>query len=119
MLAVDSETRKTLARFDSAWDELPAPRYRLPRLDLLAACRRRVLLRRERSTQIMRATVERRSVERRSGTDRRHADRRSGLDRRRAATRDNTSGTVDRRVALRRREYRRSLFNRRKAEPSR
>ena len=61
----------------------------------------------------MPGTMERRTTERRSGADRRRADRRSGTDRRVATTRRDPADAKERRTTLRRKEYRRSLFNRR------
>jgi len=61
---------------------------------------------------------ERRRTVRRSGTDRRSADRRSRtLGRRSSAARIDPPARPERRGSLRRREYRRSLFNRRAHPP--
>ena len=57
---------------------------------------------------------ERRRTARRTGTDRRHNERRSRTLRRRlSAARTDPHSAPERRKSLRRREYRRSLFNRR------
>jgi len=69
----------------------------------------------QRWRQIMRGTMERRTTERRSGADRRRAERRSGTERRVGLTRSDAVDAKERRTALRRKEYRRSLFNRRAA----
>lgn len=64
----------------------------------------------------MPGTMERRTTERRSGADRRRAERRSGTERRVGLTRSDAVDAKERRTALRRKEYRRSLFNRRGAK---
>jgi len=58
-------------------------------------------------------TIERRAIERRSGSDRRRADRRSSTERRVAVARTDAVDAGDRRRTLRRHEYRRSLSKRR------
>ena len=70
----------------------------------------------QRWRQIMPGTMERRTTERRSGADRRRAERRSGTERRVGLTRSDAVDAKERRTALRRKEYRRSLFNRRAAK---
>ena len=63
----------------------------------------------------MPGTMEHRTTERRSGADRRRAERRSGTERRVGLTRSDAVDAKERRTALRRKEYRHSLFKRRAA----